>query len=291
MKPIIKMNKQIRLFLTIALLLLLSSAFYSVKLHFDIKVIENQNHSTKQENDSLLKENKQLIIKSDADELFLEAEYTAAFKLYSLLDRKDTGSSILQKRENYSKKYNKLKQKANEDLVVVRVDSSTNKLLASQIESLKTIQKSTNDSLITTYKNKIQVLKSALAVKPSLKELSFYSIHGTKTTYFGEVVNNKANGEGMGYYRSGNVYIGTWNNNLKDGESGIYYFLNGDRYEGDYSLDRREGYGTYFWASGDRYVGQWFNDKRNGFGVLYDSNNKEKMKGTWKNDELVSTEE
>ena len=94
----------------------------------------------------------------------------------------------------------------------------------------------------------------------------------------------------MGYYRSGNVYIGTWKNNLREGKSGTYYFLNGDRYEGNYLKDRREGTGTYYWASGDRYEGEWLNDKRNGYGVLYGSDNKVKMKGTWKNDELIQPE-
>ena len=34
-------------------------------------------------------------------------------------------------------------------------------------------------------------------------------------------------------------------------------FANGDRHEGDYCLDLRQGRGTYHWANGDCYEGDW----------------------------------
>ena len=36
------------------------------------------------------------------------------------------------------------------------------------------------------------------------------------------------------YYNDGDRYEGDWKNNLKDGK-GIYYYSNGDREMGDYS--------------------------------------------------------
>lgn len=34
-------------------------------------------------------------------------------------------------------------------------------------------------------------------------------------------------------------------------------FANGDRHEGEYCLDLRQGCGTYHWANGDCYEGDW----------------------------------
>lgn len=281
------MNKQFRLFLIIAFLLLFSNLFYTIKLHYENELIEEELNLALDENISLMKEKETMRKKSKADDLLIEGRFDVAFDLYRQLVKEENYKDILQNRGQFINNYNDLRQRANEDLVIVKVDSSAERSLTNKIETLKAAHNSTLDSLTDIFKNKLQELKADLKNKPTLKELSFYSIHGTKTTYFGEVANNKANGEGMGYYRSGNVYIGTWKNNLKESKSGTYYFLNGDRYEGNYLKDRREGKGTYFWASGDRYEGEWSDDKRNGYGVLYGSDNKVKMKGTWKDDELV----
>ena len=40
------------------------------------------------------------------------------------------------------------------------------------------------------------------------------------------------------------------------------YWKNGDRYEGDYKNDKREGKGIMYWNDGDKYEGDWKNDKR-----------------------------
>ena len=36
---------------------------------------------------------------------------------------------------------------------------------------------------------------------------------------------------------------------------GIYYFNNGDRYEGEWKNDKREGKGKYYYNNGDREFG------------------------------------
>lgn len=38
---------------------------------------------------------------------------------------------------------------------------------------------------------------------------------------------------------------------------GMKAFANGDRHEGEYCLDLRQGCGTYHWANGDCYEGDW----------------------------------
>ncbi len=45
---------------------------------------------------------------------------------------------------------------------------------------------------------------------------------------------------------------------------GIYYYHNGDRYEGDFKNDKREGKGIIYYNNGDREMGNYFNDKKIG---------------------------
>ena len=39
---------------------------------------------------------------------------------------------------------------------------------------------------------------------------------------------------------------------------GIKEFAKGDRHEGMYMDDKRNGWGKYVWANGDKYIGEWF---------------------------------
>ena len=43
-------------------------------------------------------------------------------------------------------------------------------------------------------------------------------------------------------------------------EKGIAYYNNGDRYEGDFKNDNREGKGIYYYKDGDREIGDFNND-------------------------------
>jgi hypothetical protein len=45
---------------------------------------------------------------------------------------------------------------------------------------------------------------------------------------------------------------------------GTFSFSNGDRYEGNFHRDKKDGAGTYFHAKGDRYEGTWHDDKVEG---------------------------
>ena len=70
-------------------------------------------------------------------------------------------------------------------------------------------------------------------------------------------INNKEIKENKG------EYIGQIINGLKNGK-GIYYFGNGDRYEGEWKNDRYEGKGIYYFKDGRKYEGDWKNDKKEG---------------------------
>lgn len=50
--------------------------------------------------------------------------------------------------------------------------------------------------------------------------------------------------------------------------SGIFYYKNGDKYEGQWDEDKRHGRGRMVYASGDMYDGMWSAGLREGVGIL-----------------------
>lgn len=42
---------------------------------------------------------------------------------------------------------------------------------------------------------------------------------------------------------------------------GIYTWKDGRKYEGEYKLDKKDGFGTYTWADGKKYEGGWQDGK------------------------------
>ena len=146
---------------------------------------------------------------------------------------------------------------------------------------------------------------------------------GTKTfangnTYSGEWKNGDFHGKGTyinhygqrfeGYWENGKIYNGelfykkgvypnsqdekyigelaySYGSPVPHGE-GIYYFSNGDIYNGDFFDWSKEGSGTFTWKNGDSYTGEWSGDKFNGYGVL--TKNGIKTEGIWEDGEIVS---
>lgn len=106
--------------------------------------------------------------------------------------------------------------------------------------------------------------------------------------YLGGTHNGKAEGFGIGVWRSGSVYEGDWVGGQRHGE-GVFQWADGERYEGGYINDKRTGQGTYHWQNGQRWTGQWENDMRHGPGVLYETNGKVRVEGTWQKDRLLSS--
>ena len=51
-------------------------------------------------------------------------------------------------------------------------------------------------------------------------------------------------GKGIFYYNNGEKYDGDWKENKKEG-NGIYYYSNGSIYEGEWKDDKKEGNGTF----------------------------------------------
>ena len=50
---------------------------------------------------------------------------------------------------------------------------------------------------------------------------------------------------------------------------GIYYYINGDLYEGDFVDNRKHGQGKFICSNKSYFIGQWRNDMQNGYGEYY----------------------
>ena len=66
--------------------------------------------------------------------------------------------------------------------------------------------------------------------------------------------------------------------------TGAYFYMNGDKYVGEFVDYKKEGKGTFTWANGDSYCGYWQDDEYHGKGIL----NKDVVikEGNWINGEL-----
>ncbi|WP_438966274.1 hypothetical protein [Flavobacterium sp.] len=96
------------------------------------------------------------------------------------------------------------------------------------------------------------------------------------------------NGFGRYAFESGGVFIGQFVN--KGLYMGVYYFKNGDVYQGtfDFKTNKFSGYGHYqYKESGEFYKGIWANGKQNGRGLSYSQGNY--YKDEWKDDKVVKS--
>ena len=104
--------------------------------------------------------------------------------------------------------------------------------------------------------------------------------HGT---YAGEVnSNNEPHGHGIFIFVNGNVYDGEWKNSIRCGH-GVMKYANGDVYDGNWSSERKDGHGVYTFANGHVYDSEFINGVRCGYGV-YTWKNGNKYEGEWVDD-------
>ncbi|WMJ75095.1 hypothetical protein RCC89_18280 [Cytophagaceae bacterium ABcell3] len=236
--------------------------------------------------DSLLK-------KSKADDFFIHGQYDSAITIYKKMPHSEQENYLIENRESLLRKMNEfqnsLKNKAKNAERKAKVNQN---MYGMQLTSLELQYKNRNDSLLAILTDTIKHLNEKISEKekelsntPEIDRITFYNNKGVKISYFGEVLNGKSNGQGIGIYTTGSIYDGEWRNNKKHGK-GTYKWKEGDVYEGSFVNDKRDGQGTYHWANGNRYEGGWKNDQRSGFGILYDRDNKVILKGNWKDNEL-----
>jgi hypothetical protein len=163
--------------------------------------------------------------------------------------------------------------------------------MSGKIDSLNQLNRSLRH-LMNEREKRINRGKSIIdSLNRSLKEieinkkemLTFSSPTGVEITYFGRVKDGKAHGAGIGIYKNGNSYEGSWRNNKRHGY-GAFSWVSGERYEGNFVDGKIEGEGSYFWPSGERYVGSWINNQRHGMGTQFDKNGNIIYKGNWEYD-------
>jgi len=80
-------------------------------------------------------------------------------------------------------------------------------------------------------------------------------------------------------WSNGDKYDGEWVQNKKEGH-GVFTWENKDCYDGQWVTDKKTGQGRFTWASGDTYTGGWLKNKKNGTGV-YTWTNGDTFEGEW----------
>ncbi|KAG9476890.1 hypothetical protein GDO78_002343 [Eleutherodactylus coqui] len=98
--------------------------------------------------------------------------------------------------------------------------------------------------------------------------------------YEGELVNGLYEGEGIAYYRDGNVYRGLFSEGFMHGK-GEYTWADGLKYEGEFFMNFPMGHGIYTWPNGSRYEGQVYKAVRHGTGVQVSSDQQVSYAGEW----------
>lgn len=171
---------------------------------------------------------------------------------------------------------------------IVQLKNKSTMLLAAldSVQQTNRLKRKELQKELRQLRSVVDLKSDQLKRQHKVKVISFMSSKGKKVHYLGEVVNEQANGGGIGIWSTGGMYQGDWENNQRHGE-GRYVWSNEHVYEGEFKNDVREGEGTYYWPSGERYEGEWSNDRRSGQGTLYDKDGNIQYQGEWKNDKVV----
>jgi hypothetical protein len=91
-------------------------------------------------------------------------------------------------------------------------------------------------------------------------------------------------GQGTYFWVNGDKYVGNWKKGKRHGQ-GTFTWASGEKYVGEFKMDKRHGNGSHFLTSGDKYVGEYKNGDWNGQGT-YTLKNGEKYVGEFKNDKF-----
>lgn len=91
-------------------------------------------------------------------------------------------------------------------------------------------------------------------------------IYSDKTIYIGYFENGLKNGFGIQKnFASKHVYCGFWKENKYNG-CGLSIWQDGDFYKGEYINGMKSGHGEFFWNDQEQYKGKFENNEINGFG-------------------------
>ena len=145
------------------------------------------------------------------------------------------------------------------------------------------------------WQQKILALKQpTIDPKPSSTVVKKLKRYPTGDMYEGEFINDLYHGYGIHTWKNGNRYEGMWKNNRREGEGtwiwGEQSSSPGHRYQGQWHLDQKHGYGQYFEANDNCYIGTFHEDQRHGHGI-YRTQDEQTFKVVYHHDELISSEE
>ena len=158
--------------------------------------------------------------------------------------------------------------------------------LRAQRNIKQTLSNSNQLSLRTSIKSSISN-RSEKKIKDNFKNCNISSMRRSgmspKTSrYIGNKINGKKEGKGIYFYINGCKYEGYFKNDKKNG-FGIFYYNNGDRYEGNFEEGNYEGKGIFYFNNGDRYEGNFEKNKYSGKGKYY-YHNGDIFDGYWMDD-------
>ena len=134
----------------------------------------------------------------------------------------------------------------------------------------------------------VTVVSAAMSFSPVVLAENLRVIQKIKykdgISYIGETEGMDRDGNGTLFDPDGfKIYEGEFSKNKRDG-FGISSYKEGDRYEGNWEADMRHGYGEQTSLAGYRYDGHWKYDKRDGEGTLIDPDGTTEFQGKWKID-------
>ena len=103
----------------------------------------------------------------------------------------------------------------------------------------------------------------------SCQSTNYTTIDFSDGSYTGEI-DSKGRKHGKGVYKwlDGSTYEGDFKKDLRHG-NGLFKWSNGESYKGDYLEDERTGQGLYTWPDGSYYEGSFLVGKRHGQGTYY----------------------
>ncbi|MEX1191543.1 MAG: hypothetical protein WEA99_06175 [Brumimicrobium sp.] len=232
-----------------------------------------------------------------ADDYYFKGEYNQAKTSYkSILNSYDLNKPQSNRIQDKLDRINEIKfsnENVSDEMRAFQVTlEKRNYSIDSLITQMDSLETETNKKLeeksekIKNLNNKNKDLNKKLAEKENVQVISFNNEQGDFIHYLGEVNDKKANGGGIGIWKTGSIYKGSWKDNQRHGK-GMFEWSDGHIYEGEFINDKREGEGTYRWPSGEKYEGEWRNGKRNGEGTLYDRDGNVQYEGQWKDDKIA----
>jgi len=131
----------------------------------------------------------------------------------------------------------------------------------------------------TAIEQKLRAHGAVLCVPDGYAVLKLDSI-----AYEGEMRNELRSGRGKAFYVAwGNRYEGMFDRDKRNG-IGTFYWKDGRKYEGEWLNGDRHGKGRFSWPNGDEYIGDFKYGDKHGKGVFYGAGG-ERYHGEWANDQ------